>query len=330
MESEKQSFLAVARDVVELEINALRRFSECLDEAFFHAVSDLLKILNDNRKIILVGIGKSGNIAHKIAATLTSTGSPAVVLHSQNALHGDLGLLSEGDAVIALSYSGETSELLSLLPFLKRRAGTLIAFTGEANSSLAQHADHVIDTSVEREACPLQLAPTSSSTTMLVAGDALAMVLMKARGFTAEDFALYHPGGALGDSLLTTVAEVMRKDSQLALVTPQASVLDTLNAMTQAKAGAAIVTHPDGTLAGIFTHGDFARSYPKLNCDLSQEPIGSLMTPQPVTISSDALAAEAVKIISERNIDDLIVLSSDNQQVVGLVDSQDLASRKLT
>jgi arabinose-5-phosphate isomerase len=312
-----------------LEAEALQAFEARIDAAFSEAIESLLAVLSTGKKVVLVGIGKSGNIAHKIAATLTSTGAPSVVLHSQNALHGDLGLLSEGDAVIALSYSGETQELLDLLPFLKRRAGTLIALTGKTKSTLATHANHVIDTSVPREACPLELAPTSSSTTMLVAGDAIAMSLMSARGFSAEDFAQYHPGGSLGRALLTTVGEIMRTGSRLATVEPEASVFETLTAMTRAKSGAAIVLNADQSLGGIFTHGDFARSFQN-NPEVGRQPVSSLMTVSPITISAKALAAEAVRLVGERNIDDLIALDPENQKVLGLVDSQDLASLKLS
>ncbi|MDQ8190448.1 KpsF/GutQ family sugar-phosphate isomerase [Roseibacillus persicicus] len=321
--------LSIARQVIRLEAEALQAFEARLDETFASAIEGLLTVLNSGKKIVLVGIGKSGNIAHKIAATLTSTGSPAVVLHSQNALHGDLGLLAEGDAVIALSYSGETSELLDLLPYLKRRSACLVALTGKSRSTLATHADHIIDTSVPREACPLELAPTSSSTTMLVAGDAVAMALMSARGFTAEDFAQFHPGGSLGRALLTTVGEIMRTGDRLAIVTPDHTVFETLNAMTRAKSGAAIVLNADRSLGGIFTHGDFARSFQN-QPDVGSRTVSTLMTPQPISISAKALAAEAVRLVAERNIDDLIVLDPDSQEVLGLVDSQDLASLKLT
>ncbi|MBK1833490.1 KpsF/GutQ family sugar-phosphate isomerase [Roseibacillus ishigakijimensis] len=321
--------LTTARQVIRLESEALQAFEKRLDSSFNDAIDSLLAVLSEGKKIVLVGIGKSGNIAHKIAATLTSTGSPAVVLHSQNALHGDLGLLAEGDAVIALSYSGETNELLNLLPYLKRRSGTLLALTGKKQSTLAVHADHLLDTSVPREACPLELAPTSSSTTMLVAGDALAMALMSARGFTAEDFAQFHPGGSLGRALLTTVGDIMRTGERLAIVAPDNTVFEALNAMTRAKSGAAVILNADRTLAGIFTHGDFARSF-QTRPDIGARPVSTLMTPRPITIAATALAAEAVRLVAERNIDDLIVLAADSTEVLGLVDSQDLASLKLT
>lgn len=321
--------LSKARQVINLEAEALNAFEARLDESFNATIESLMTVLEDGKKIVLIGIGKSGNIAHKIAATLTSTGSPAVVLHSQNALHGDLGLLVDGDAVIALSYSGETKELLDLLPYLKRRSATLVSLTGKPESTLATHANHTIDTSVPREACPLELAPTSSSTTMLVAGDAIAMTLMSARGFTSEDFAQYHPAGSLGRALLTTVGEIMRTDERLAKVTPENTIFETLTAMTRAKSGAAIVLNSDQTLAGIFTHGDFARSFQD-NPEIGTQPVSGLLTTNPITISSQALAAEAVRLVGERNIDDLIVLDPQNGEVLGLVDSQDLASLKLS
>ena len=188
-----------ARRVIGIETDALQRLAARLDGSFVEAVGFLKDTLDRRGKIVVIGVGKSGNIGHKIAATLNSTGATAVVLNSQNALHGDLGMVSDGDAVIALSYSGETNELLDLLPFIKRFNVKLIALTGKPASSLGTYSDAVLDTSVEREACPLNLAPTSSSTAMLVMGDALAMVLLEARGFTEEDFARFHPGGSLGE-----------------------------------------------------------------------------------------------------------------------------------
>ena len=190
---------------------------------------------------MVVGVGKSGNIGHKIAATLNSTGATAVVLDSQNALHGDLGLLSDGDAVLALSYSGETRELLDLLPFIKRFDVKVIALTGKPGSTLSRLSEVTLDTSVEREACPLNLAPTSSSTAMLVMGDALAMVLLESRGFTEEDFARFHPGGSLGRALLTRVSDIMRSDVDLPTVPEDADIFAALDAMNRVRAGACLI-----------------------------------------------------------------------------------------
>ncbi|MCU0779562.1 MAG: KpsF/GutQ family sugar-phosphate isomerase [Akkermansiaceae bacterium] len=319
--------LARARAVIELEREGLRQMSGRLDGSFVKAVELLHRTLDHKGKIVVVGVGKSGNIGHKIAATLNSTGATAVVLNSQNALHGDLGLLSDGDAVLALSYSGETRELLDLLPFIKRFEVGLIALTGRPGSTLGRLSDVTLDTSVAREACPLNLAPTSSSTAMLVMGDALAMVLLEDRGFSEEDFARYHPGGSLGRALLTKVAEIMRADAGLPTVGEDATVLDALRAMTAARAGACVIVAPDSRLAGIFTHGDFARAFQR-DPLLGDKPVAGLMTRQPVTVQADSLAVEAIKSIGRNRIDDVVVLDA-NGVPVGLIDTQDLARLKL-
>ncbi len=319
--------LALARNVIEIESESLRRMSEKLDEGFTRAVEILRRTLDERRKIVVVGVGKSGNIGHKIAATLNSTGATAVVLNSQNALHGDLGLLSDGDAVIALSYSGETQELLDLIPFIKRFDITLIAMTGQPGSNLSKFSDVTLDTSVEREACPLNLAPTSSSTAMLVMGDALAMVLLDARGFTEEDFARYHPGGSLGRALLTRVSDIMRGDEKLPMVREDASVMDALISMNRARAGACLILDEEGGLAGIFTHGDFARGYQK-DPEIGSKAITGLMTRRPVTVHADSLAVEAVRTIGQNRIDDIVVLDVAGKPV-GLVDTQDFARLKI-
>lgn len=321
------NYVEKGRRIFEIEIEELHRVSASLDESFNQAVALLKNALTNKAKIVVVGIGKSGNIGHKIAATLNSTGSTAVVLNSQNALHGDLGILSDGDAVIALSYSGETTELLDLLPFIKRADVNVIGITGKAESTLGKHSDVTLLTAISREACPLNLAPTSSSTAMLVMGDALAMALLEARGFTEADFSRFHPGGSLGRALLTKVADIMRSGDALATVTPDSTVHDALTAMSQARSGACIITTADGTLAGIFTHGDFARSFQD-NASIGSHAISELMTVDPITLSSDSLAAEAVNTIGTHRIDDIVVLDS-NQKPVGLIDTQDFARLKL-
>ncbi len=316
-----------ARSVFAMEIEELQNVYQSLDEQFNQAVDICLETLNTRGKIVVIGIGKSGNIGHKIAATLNSTGSTAVVLNSQNALHGDLGLVSDGDTVIALSYSGETAELLDLLPFIKRFDVGLIAMTGKRGSTLSQHAEATLYSEVTREACPLNLAPTSSSTAMLVMGDALAMALLDARGFTEDDFSKFHPGGSLGRALLTTVRDIMRSGDQLATVSPQSSVYDALDAMTRTRTGACVVTKEDGSLAGIFTHGDFARCS-RENDNIGQSTVSQHMTESPITVPADSLAAEAVKAIGHHRIDDIIVVDT-NGLPVGLVDTQDFARLKL-
>lgn len=316
-----------ARRVIEIETQGLCRMAERLGAGFDAAVEALLATVRQRGKVVVIGVGKSGNIGHKIAATLNSTGTTAVVLDPQNALHGDLGLLSDGDTVLALSYSGETRELLNLLPFIKRLEVRLIALTGKPESTLGRLSDVALDTSVGREACPLNLAPTASSTAMLVMGDALAMALLEARGFTEEDFARYHPGGALGHALLTRVSDIMRVDRELPTVLETATVLEAIHAMHRARAGACIILRADGGLAGIFTHGDFARGYEK-DPMLGVKPVAGLMTRNPITVRADSLAAEAVKTIGQNRIDDIVVLDAAGVPV-GLVDTQDLARMRM-
>jgi arabinose-5-phosphate isomerase len=319
--------LAKARRVIETEIEGLRHMARSLDSRFIDAVEILRQTVDQRGKIVVVGVGKSGNIGHKIAATLNSTGATAVVLDSQNALHGDLGLLSDGDAVLALSYSGETRELLDLLPFIKRFEVKVVAMTGNTDSTLARLSDLALDTSVEREACPLNLAPTSSSTAMLAMGDALAMVLLETRGFTDADFARFHPGGSLGRALLTRVSDIMRTDQALPTVNEDADVFAALDAMNRARAGACLILDADGGLAGIFTHGDFARSF-RIDPLLGEKPVASLMTQKPITVQSDALAVEVLKTIGKNRIDDIVVLDGECKPV-GLIDTQDLARLKI-
>ncbi len=312
---------------MEIEGEGLQRIAAGLDERFVDAVQLLKATLEGKGKIVVVGVGKSENIGHKIAATLNSTGASAVVLDSQNALHGDLGILNDGDVVLALSYSGETQELINLLPFIKRFEVKVVSLTGNPESTLSKISDITLDTSVEREACPLNLAPTSSSTAMLVMGDALAMVLLETRGFTEEDFARFHPGGSLGKALLTKVRDIMRSDQQLPTVDLKANVFAAIDAMNKARAGACLILKDDGTLAGIFTHGDFARCFRK-DPALGDKPVADLMTKNPISVKADDLAVEVLKTLGQSRIDDLVVLD-DNGKPVGLVDTQDLARLKI-
>jgi arabinose-5-phosphate isomerase len=320
-------FLARARDVIGTEIDGLSRMASRLDQRMIEAIKILQQTLDRRGKLVVIGVGKSGNIGHKIAATFNSTGATAVVLDSQNALHGDLGLLSDGDAVLALSYSGETRELLDLLPFIKRFDVKLIALTGSSDSTLSRFSEVTLDTSVEREACPLNLAPTSSSTAMLVMGDALAMVLLESRGFTEADFARFHPGGSLGRALLTRVSDIMRADAELPIVVEGANVFAALDAMNRARAGACLILDCDGGLAGIFTHGDFARSF-RQDPLLGEKPVAQLMTRRPITVQSDALAVEVLKTLGQNRIDDIVVLDAQGKPA-GLIDTQDLARLKI-
>ncbi len=322
-------YLDKARRVIDLEIAELRRLHDRLDGgAVERAVTLLLRSLENRGKIVVVGVGKSGHVGEKIAATLTSTGSPAVVLNSLNALHGDLGVIADGDAVLALSASGETDELVNLLPALLRFDISLVALTGRADSTLAQASHAWLDVSVLQEACPLNLAPTSSTTVMLALGDALAMVLLEARGFDKEDFARFHPGGRLGRSLLLKVRQVMRPRDGMAVVTPDQSIGEVLEAIARVRAGAAVVVDGDGRLAGVFTHGDFARHFQSGPADLGARPVGEYMTPRPVTIDGDRLAVEILQLLEHSRIDDLVVIDAERRPI-GLVDTQDLTRLKL-
>ena len=321
------SHLAKAREVFDIEASALKAVRALLDGTFDHAVEAMVAALKLRGKIVIIGIGKSGNVGAKIAATLTSTGSTAVVLNSVDALHGDLGIINDGDVILALSYSGESEELLNLLPALKRFSVKIISFTGNLKSSLAKHSDASLNVKVPKEACPFNLAPTSSTTAMLVMGDALSMAVLAARGFTQKDFAKYHPSGAIGRALLLSVGDIMRTGNRNAVAAENISVKEALLVMTRAKSGSLAVLDARGKLAGIFTDGDFRR-HMAADENLLSQPLKKVMTRRPICIAENALAVEALKIFNERNIDDLIVINAKHEPV-GLVDSQDLPKLKI-
>lgn len=316
-----------AREVFDVEIAALRAVRARLDEAFVSAVGLITETLKRRGKIVVLGIGKSGNIGQKIAATLTSTGSTAVVLHSVDALHGDLGVLNDGDLVLTLSYTGETEELLNLLPALKRFSVKIISLTGGLKSTLARHSDVILNVRVPKEACPFNLAPTASTTAMLVMGDALAMAVLDARGFRQQDFAKHHPSGAIGRALLLRVGDIMRTGPRNAVARQDVSVKSALLVMTRAKSGSVSVTGASGKLTGVFTDGDLRRHMAEDDNVLNQRLV-QVMTRSPICIRDDALAVEALKIFNERNIDDLIVVNA-RREPVGLIDLQDLPKLKL-
>ncbi len=320
-------YLERAKRVLDIEIFELQRLRERLDDGFTRAVEMIRETVEARGKVVVLGVGKSGQIGAKIAATLTSTGSPAVVLDSLNALHGDLGMVADGDVILALSASGETEELLRVLPALARFQVRIIALCGDPKSTLAQNCDVLLDVNIEQEACPLHLAPTSSTTVMLALGDAIAMVLLEARGFQKEDFARFHPGGMVGRSLLMRVHQIMRPRSALAVVTPDATVRVALKTMTDLRAGAAVIADGDGRLLGIFTHGDFAR-YFQTDSRVGERLVADLMTLNPVTVPQDKLAVEVLNLLERHRIDDLVVVD-ENQVPVGIVDSQDLTKLKL-
>ena len=321
------SHLARAREVFDIELAALKKVRAQLDAAFDAAVDTIVEALKRRGKIVIVGIGKSGNVGSKIAATLTSTGSTAVVLNSVDALHGDVGIINDGDVILALSYSGESEELLNLLPALKRFSIKIIAFTGNLKSSLARHSDLSLNVKVPKEACPFNLAPTSSTTAMLVMGDALAMTVLQARGFKQKDFAKFHPSGAIGRAMLLRVGDIMRAGNRNAVASEDLSVREALLVMTQARSGSLSVVNARGKLAGVFTDGDFRRHMAGGD-DLLTRPLKHVMTRNPICILESALAVEALKIFNERNIDDLIVVNA-KREPVGLIDSQDLPKLKI-
>jgi arabinose-5-phosphate isomerase len=320
-------FIEKARRVLAMEIFELGRLRDRIGEEFARAVELIRHTLESRGKVIVVGVGKSGHIGAKIAATLTSTGSPAVVLDSVNALHGDLGMVADGDVVLALSASGETDELLRIVPAIARFDVKIIAMCGDVKSTLAQNAAVVLDVNIEQEACPLNLAPTSSTTVMLALGDALAMVLLEARGFQKEDFAKFHPGGMVGRSLLLRVEQIMRPREALALVAADTPVRSVLQTMTGVRAGAAVVADGDGQLVGIFTHGDFVRHF-QTDPRVGERLVADLMTLNPVSVHKDKLAVEVLNLLERHRIDDLVVVDNNNVPV-GLVDSQDLTRLKL-
>ena len=320
------SHQARAREVFDIELAALKSVRAQLDAAFDRAVELVVSALERRGKIVIVGIGKSGNVGAKIAATLTSTGSTSVVLNSVDALHGDVGVVNDGDVILALSYSGESDELLNLLPALKRFSVKIITLTGGLKSALARHSDVVLNVHVPKEACPFNLAPTSSTTAMLVMGDALAMAVLQARGFKQSDFAKYHPSGAIGRAMLLRVGEIMRSGERNAVAGEHLTVKESLLLMTKAKSGSLAVVNARGRLTGVFTDGDFRR-HMSADEHLLTRPLKSVMTRQPICIRDTALAVEALKVFNERNIDDLIVVNA-KREPVGLVDSQDLPKLK--
>lgn len=319
--------LEEARAVIDCEAEGLESLKRHLAQGFESAINTIGQCLREGRKIVVTGTGKNLHIAEKVASTLTSTGSTSVVLHPTQAMHGDLGLLQAGDVLLMFSYSGESEEMLTLIPFAKRQGVTIIGVTGAPESTLSQHADITANVAVEREACPFNMAPTASTTATLAWGDALAMVLLRLRGFQREDYARFHPGGAIGRALLLTVADIMRQDQRLARVEETADVKTVLLAMTRARSGSAAVVDETGVLKGVFTDGDLRRHL-GAHPDLLDLPVASFMTRDPVTIRDRQLAVDALSLFEKHAIDDLLVLD-DAGKVVGAVDVQDLPKMKV-
>lgn len=318
MPHQAKDLLALARAVIDTEIEALAALPSRLDEDFLHACE---AILNCKGRVIVTGMGKSGHIGNKIAATLASTGTPAFFLHPGEASHGDLGMIVNGDVVIALSNSGTSDEILSILPVIRRLDVRIVAMTGNASSALAEAADFHIYTGVDKEACPLGLAPTSSTTAALVMGDALAVALLEARGFTAEDFARSHPGGRLGKRLLVHVRDIMHTGEEIPQVRPDVTLQQAILEMTRKKLGMTVITEESGTLLGIFTDGDLRRSFEK-GSNLQHQAITGLMTRHCRHIDGDSLAVEALNLMQEYAITVLPVVQDG--KLTGIIHMHDL------
>ena len=317
-------YIRRAREVLDIEREGLEKVRDGLGASFTQAVEFMLEGLAAGKKIVITGVGKNLSIAQKMAATFTSTGSPAVVLHPSEAVHGDLGILAEGDVLLVLSYSGETEELLNLLPLARRQSIRIVLLSAAADCPLARYCDLVLSVEVAREACPFNMAPTASTTATLALGDALAMVLIEARGFTRDDYAKLHPGGTIGRTLLLTVADIMRKDADLQTVRPTDRVREAVSAMAS---GAVAVVENGGRLVGIFTDGDLRRRV-SAGDNLADLLVSEVMTAGPVFVYDTDLAVEILRVYEEHNIDDIVVVNAD-REVVGMVDIQDLPKLKI-
>ena len=316
--------LRLARETLDIEAAAVLGLKDRLGDSFARA---LALILRASGRVVVMGMGKSGHVGRKIAATLASTGTPAMFVHPAEASHGDLGMIQAQDVVLAISNSGESDELIAILPLVKRLGAPLVAITGGADSTLARHADAVLDGSVEKEACPLNLAPTASTTAQLALGDALAVALLDARGFRAEDFARSHPGGALGRRLLTRVADVMGQGDEVPQVAPDADFSTLMREITRKGLGASAIVDAAGRPVGIFTDGDLRRLV-ETGRDLRALVAHEVMHPNPRHIRDDALAAEAAESMEKHRITVLLVLDAAGR-LVGAVNSNDLMRAKV-
>ena len=316
--------LHLARETLDIEAQALMGLKSRLDTRFSQAVE---MMLNVKGRVVVTGMGKSGHIGSKIAATLASTGTPAMFVHPGEASHGDLGMIKAIDVVLAISNSGESDELVSILPVLKRQGVPLIAMTGGMNSALAKHANVVLDSSVDKEACPLNLAPTASTTAQLALGDALAVALLDARGFKAEDFARSHPGGSLGRRLLTHVEDVMRKGDQVPNVLPDASFSELMREMSHKGLGASAIVDEHHNILGVFTDGDLRRLIEK-GVDLRALHAKDVMHANPRTVLHDALAVEAAELMEQFQITSVLVVN-ESGALCGALNTNDLMRAKV-
>lgn len=310
---------SIAKNVLKIERDAISSLINRIDSNFEHIVNVIYKIKG---RVIVTGMGKPGFIAQKISATLSSTGTPSLYLHPAEALHGDLGTVTKDDLILALSNSGETEEIIKFLPIIKKIGAKLVTMVGNTRSTLAKNADYVLDTSVKREACPLGLAPTTSTTAMLAMGDSLAVALLDKKGFKERDFAFYHPGGILGKRLILKVDDIMRRGSANPIVNENMTIKKVLLAITKARAGSASVVDSKGRLVGIFTDGDLRRHF-EIEPDLINKRVKDVMTKNPTVIKKEKLAAEAFDILRSKKIDEIPVVD-DRKRPVGLLDVQDL------
>ena len=323
--------LARAREVFDVEIEGLRAVRDSLDESFVKAVEAFSAAVASGGIVVVSGVGKNLHIAEKISGIFSSTGTRSVVLNPVQAMHGDLGMVSSRDILLALSFSGESEEVVRLIPAVRRHGLKVVSMTGNPASTLAAMSDIHVCIPCGKEACPFGMAPTNSTTATMAMGDALAMVLVDARKFALEDYAKNHPAGAIGRALVMKASDVMRTGERLAVVSPSASIMDAVMAMTKAQTGAALVAGEDGKLLGIFTDGDFRRAVVGGRSDVKafeNADVASCMTPNPLFVYEDAYAAELLKIFERRHIDDLPVCSRDGR-VAGLVDIQDLPKMKV-
>ena len=329
---EENSILACAKHVFDVEAAGLARVRESLGASFVSMVELMQATLEAGGLIVVTGVGKSLHVAEKMSAVLASTGTRSIVLNPVQAMHGDLGMTAPRDMLVALSFSGESEEIVKLIPAIRRHGLKVVAVTGDSESTLAKMSDIVLPVPCGPEACPFGMAPTNSATATMVMGDALAMAMVEARKFTVEEYAGNHPAGAIGRALTLKASDVMRKADGFAKVSPDTSVLDALMAMTKAKAGSAVVADDDGKLLGIFTDGDFRRIVAERRggdaAETLGKQVGDVMTKSPLFIRDKAYAAEIVKVFERRRIDDLPVVDGEGN-VVGLVDIQDLPKMKV-
>ncbi len=311
-------YIAVAKKVLEIESKALTKQINQIDQAFVDACELCLQC---SGKLIVMGLGKSGHIADKIAATLSSTGTPSYFIHPSEAIHGDLGMIDEKDIVLIFSFSGETEEIISLLPYLKKKEIKIVAFTGNIDSKLSQASDIHIHVPVDEEACPMNLAPTASTTTALAVGDAFAVALLERKGFTKEDFAKSHPGGSLGKQLLLTIGEIMHTGEEIPVVCSDDSLSKGLIEMSQKALGMTAVVDKENQLAGIFTDGDLRRTL-ESSIDIKATKMSDVMTANPFVLSADTLAYNAVSLVQEKKITSIIVTKEN--KVIGALNIHDL------